>query len=118
VHTNVTAEPEQFFRFVRASHSDGDPHQVVVRGFDLRPLSCSCRAGQYGRICHAVLSVVADELEPLAKQRWQEACGETDIREAARVYGQVKRWARAARELTALRSCGYVPARRAQEVVA
>jgi len=61
-----------------------------------------------------VIDVTARELLPIAAQRWQAACGETDIRAAARVLSQVKRWANAAAELASLRSCGYVVARQAE----
>jgi hypothetical protein len=112
-HRNT--EPERLLRFLRASHHDGDPHQVIVRSFDLRPLSCSCRAGAYGRLCHATISVTAEDLEPIALERWQRACGEVDIRQAATVLSQVRKWARAARELQTLRTSGYflTPAGRA-----
>jgi hypothetical protein len=117
---NSSVEAEQLLRFMRASHSDGDPHQVIVRSFDLRPLSCSCRAGQFGRLCWAVVDVTAVNLLPLARQRWLQACGQTDIRAAARVLSQVRRWANAAAELASLRSCDCVvtTARRQQEIVA
>lgn len=108
------AAPEQLLRFRRASHSDGADHQIIVRSFDLRPLSCSCRAGQYGRLCWAVVDVTRTELLPIARERWQQACGETEIRTAARVLSAVNRWQKAAAELAALRSCGYVPVRHAE----
>ena len=38
-----------------------------------------------------------------ARQRWQEACGEVDIRAAAAVLTQTRKWAAAALELQALR---------------
>jgi len=42
-----------------------------------------------------------------ARQRWQQACCETDIRAAAAVVRQTCKWAAAALELQSLRSCGY-----------
>jgi len=91
----------------RQSHHDGPEHIVQVDAATLRPLSCTCLAGQHGRLCWAVIDVTQRDLTGLAKERWQQACGMDEIAEAARVLAQVRRWAAAARELAALRSCGY-----------
>jgi len=85
----------------------GPTHVIRVDANTLRPLSCTCEAGRRGRLCWAVIRATADQLEPIADQRWRQALGEVDIRAAAAVVVQVRKWARAARELEALRSCDY-----------
>jgi hypothetical protein len=93
--------------FTRPSRHAGPDHRITVEPTTLRPLSCTCQAGRRGLLCWAVIDVTATELVPIAYQRWQQACGETDIRTAAAVVGQTRRWAAAARELRSLHSCGY-----------
>lgn len=93
--------------FTRPSRHAGPEHIVRVDDVTLRPLSCSCEAGRRGKLCHAVISVTAADLEPLARRRWAEAKGVAEITAAAALVGQVRRWARAAAELQALRPCGY-----------
>ena len=94
--------------FTRPSRHAGPDHRITVDPTTLRPLSCTCQAGQHGHLCWAVIEVTATELVPIATQRWRQGCGETDIRAAAAVVGQTRKWAAAARELQSLRSCGYV----------
>jgi hypothetical protein len=94
--------------FSRPSRHAGPDHRITVDPTTLRPLGCTCQAGLHGLLCWAVIDVTASELAPLALLRWQQACGETDIRAAAAVVGQTRKWAAAARELQSLRSCGYV----------
>jgi hypothetical protein len=94
--------------FTYPSRHAGPAHIVRVDTDSLRPLSCTCEAGRHGKLCWAVIRVAAAELEALADRRWRAACGEVDIRHAADVVVQVRKWARAARELESLRSCGYV----------
>jgi hypothetical protein len=94
--------------FVRPSRHAGPDHHITVDSITLRPLSCTCQAGRRGLLCWAVIEVTATELVPVATHRWQQACGETDIRAAAAVVGQTRKWAAATRELQSLRSCGYV----------
>lgn len=95
--------------FTYPSRHAGPAHIVRIDADTLRPFSCSCEAGRRQRLCWAVIRVAASELETLADRRWRQACGETDIRRAAYVLTQVRKWATAARELESLRSCGYVP---------
>ena len=94
--------------FTRPSRHAGPDHRITIDAATLRPLSCTCQAGRRGLLCWAVIEVTATELVPLACQRWQQACGETDIRAAAAVVSRTRNWAAAARELQSLRSCGYV----------
>jgi hypothetical protein len=94
--------------FTRPSRHAGPDHHITVDPTTLRPLSCTCQAGRHGLLCWAVIDVTATELVPIAYQHWQQACGETDIRAAAAVVGQTRRWAAAARELQSLHSCGYL----------
>jgi hypothetical protein len=94
--------------FTRPSRHAGPTHRITVDPTTLRPLSCTCQAGRRGLLCWAVIEITATELVPVACQRWQQACGETDIRAAAAVVGQTRKWAAAACELQSLRSCGYV----------
>jgi hypothetical protein len=89
--------------FVRPSRHDGPDHHITVDAATLRPLSCSCQAGRHGQLCWAVIDVTATELVWRARQRWQAACGETDIRAAAAVLAQTRKWAAAALELQAVR---------------
>ena len=91
--------------FTRPSRHAGPDHYISVDPTTLRPLSCTCQAGRHGLLCWAVIDITASEL---ALQHWREACGETDIRAAASIVGQTRKWAAAARELQSLRSCGYV----------
>jgi hypothetical protein len=88
----------------RPSRHAGPDHHITVDGTTLRPLSCTCQAGQHGLLCWAVVDATANELVPIARQRWQQAGGETDIRAAAGVLVQTRKWAAAARELQLLRS--------------
>jgi hypothetical protein len=94
--------------FTRPSRHAGPVHRITVDPATLRPLSCTCQAGRRGLLCWAVIEVTATELVPIAVQYWQQACGETDIRAAAAVVSQTRKWATAARELQSLGSCGYV----------
>jgi hypothetical protein len=94
--------------FTRPSRHAGPDHRITVDPATLRPLTCTCQAGRRGLLCWAVIEVTATELVPIALQHWQQACGETDIRAAAAVVGQTRKWAAAARELQSLRSCGCV----------
>ena len=77
----------------------GPPHDVTVDSTTLRPLSCTCDAGSRGWLCWAVIDIAANELVPIAEHRWRAACGETDIRAAARVLMRTRSWSAAAREL-------------------
>lgn len=79
--------------FVRPSRHDGPDHRITVDGTTLRPLSCSCQAGRHSQLCWAVIDVTATELVWRAHQRWQDACGEVDIRAAAAVLSQTHKWA-------------------------
>ena len=88
----------------RPSRHAGPAHHITVDSATLRPLSCTCQAGRHGLLCWAVIDVTATELVPTARQRWQDACGEVDIRAAAVVLTQTRKWAAAARELQALRA--------------
>lgn len=94
--------------FARPSRHDGPDHHIIVDATMLRPLSCTCQAGRHGQLCWAVIDVTATQLAPIARQRWQQACGETDIRAAAAVVTQTRKWATAALELQSLRSSEYV----------
>ncbi|MBV9327463.1 MAG: hypothetical protein JO352_27295 [Chloroflexi bacterium] len=94
--------------FSRPSRHAGPDHRITVDPTTLRPLSCTCQAGRRGLLCWAVIEVTATALVPIALRHWQQACGETDIRAAAAVVGQTRKWAAAALELQSLRSCGYV----------
>jgi hypothetical protein len=94
--------------FTRPSRHAGPDHSITVDPATLRPLTCTCQAGRRGLLCWAVIEVTATELVPIALLHWQQACGETDIRTAATIVGQTRKWASAARELQSLRSCGYV----------
>ncbi|HEY1296618.1 MAG TPA: hypothetical protein VGJ60_26365 [Chloroflexota bacterium] len=89
--------------FVRPSRHAGPDHRISVDAATLRPLSCTCQAGQHGHLCWAVIDITATELVWRARQRWQEACGEVDIRAAAAVLARARKWAAAALELQALR---------------
>ena len=94
--------------FTRPSRHAGPDHHITVDATTLRPMSCTCQAGRHGRLCWAVIDITATELVPIARQRWQEACGQTEICAAAVVFGRTRKWAAAARELQALQSSGYV----------
>ena len=86
--------------FMRPSRSGDAPHQVYVDPVSLRPIRCTCRAGQRDVVCWAALQVAVDELLPIARLRWAQAHGMTELEEAAAVYGQVlRRRAAAARVL-------------------
>lgn len=51
-------------------------------------------------MCWAALQVAVDELLPIARKRWAQAHGMTELEQAAAVYGQVlRRRAAAARVL-------------------
>jgi hypothetical protein len=94
------AEPIQF---TRPSRSGGADHVVTVSGDDLCPTSCTCLAGQNGRVCWAALEVGADDtgdLRCIALDRIQRAEGLEALTEACRVYALViKRRAKAAAEI-------------------
>jgi hypothetical protein len=94
--------------FTRPSRHAGLDHRITVDPTTLRPLSCTCEAGRRGLLCWAVIEIAARDLEPVARQRWAEACGMDEITAAARVLAHVRKWRNAARELQSLRSCGYV----------
>lgn len=102
------ATPRPVLSFTRPSRSGGLAHQVLVDADTLRPLSCSCAAGRHGHVCHAVLSVATDDLPAIARQRWLDARGMTQLEIAARVLVLTRHWSAQARELAALRSSGYV----------
>jgi hypothetical protein len=89
--------------FTRPSRTGGAPHVVTVSGADLCPESCTCPAGQLGRVCWASLEVGADydgALRCLALERIRQAEGLAALTEAARVYGLVvRRRAKAAAEI-------------------
>lgn len=73
---HVTARPAPLppvLVFARPSRSSGRPHRVVVNARTLRPLSCSCQAGQRGIVCWAALEVAADECLAEAVRRHLEA---------------------------------------------
>ena len=94
--------------FVRPSRHAGPDHHITIDAATLRPLSCTCQAGRHGRLCWAVIDITATELVPIARQRWQDACGQTENCAAARVFSRTRKWATAARELQSLQSSGYV----------
>jgi len=119
MHANRTAtRVAPSLAFTRPSRHDGPSHIVRVDDITLRPLSCSCEAGRHGRLCWAVISVAASDLEPLAQKRWVGAKGVDEITAAAHVVTMVRRWANAARELQALRPCGYTVTDRGLEAIA
>ncbi len=105
--TTTVASARAALAFTRPSRHDGPEHIVRVGSTTLRPLSCCCEAGRRGKLCWAVVSVAASDLEPLARKRWAEAKGVDEITAAARVVGQCRKWAAAARELESLRSIPY-----------
>jgi hypothetical protein len=75
--------------FERPSRSADSPHRISVDAVSLRPLSCTCRAGQRDIVCWAALQVAVDDVLPIARQRWLDARGIADLECAAAVYGQV-----------------------------
>src|SRR5262245_49228080 len=77
--------------FVRPSRSGDAAHKVFVDPVSLRPMRCTCLAGRHDIVCWAALQVAADELLPIARQRWAQARGVTDAEHAAAVYAQVVR---------------------------
>jgi hypothetical protein len=87
----------------RPGRSGGADHVVSVSGDDLCPESCSCLAGQNGRVCWASLEVGADydgALRGLALERVRRAEGLLALTAACRVYGRVvRRRAQAAAEI-------------------
>ena len=86
--------------FARKSRTGGVPHQVSVDSSSLRPLHCTCPAGQRDIVCWAALQVAVDDLLPIARHRWAKARGMTELEYAAAIYGQVlRRRAAAARVL-------------------
>jgi hypothetical protein len=91
-------------QFTRPSRSGGPDHVVTVSD-DLCPVSCTCVAGQNGRVCWASLEVGADydgALRCLALERIQQAEGLVALTAAARTYGTVVRnRTRAAAEIAA-----------------
>ena len=94
------AEP---ITFTRPSRTGGAAHVVSVSADDLCPISCTCLAGQNGRVCWASLEVGADydgALRTLALERVQQAEGLAALTAACRVYGLVvRRRAKAAAEI-------------------
>jgi len=73
---------------------------VTVNAATLRPIGCTCAAGQHATVCWAALQVAIDELVPIALARWAQTCGFLELEAAAAVYGQVlPRRAAAARVL-------------------
>jgi hypothetical protein len=112
MHSNSKAA----LAFTRPSRHNGPEHIVRVDAASLRPFACTCEAGRRGLLCHAVIATTATDLLPIARQRWERACGQDEIEAAAHVLVQVRKWAAAARELQALRSCGYVPVKPQPEV--
>jgi hypothetical protein len=112
----VPASPASL-AFVRPSRHAGSDHVVQVDSASLRPLSCTCLAGQHGRLCWAVVDVAARDLQPIAHTRWAAACGYAEIEAAARVLVQVRKWAHAARELQALRPIPYIVTDRGRSAV-
>jgi hypothetical protein len=89
--------------FTRPSRSSGAAHVVTVSGDDLCPISCTCLAGQNGRVCWASLEIGADydgALRTLALERIRQAEGQVALTAACRVYGLVvRRRAKAAAEI-------------------
>jgi hypothetical protein len=89
--------------FTRPSRTGGAVHVVTVSSDDLCPISCTCLAGQNGRVCWASLEIGADydgALRSLALARVRAAEGLVALTAACRVYGLVvKRRAKAAAEL-------------------
>jgi hypothetical protein len=75
--------------FTRTCLSDPD-HQVTVDAAALRPISCTCEDGRSGWLCWAVIDVAACELVPIAYDRWRRACGEREIRAAARLVARTR----------------------------
>ena len=94
------AEP---ITFTRPSRTGGAAHVVSVSVDDLCPISCTCLAGQNGRVCWASLEIGADydgALRTLALERVRRAEGLGALTAACRVYGLVvKRRAKAAAEI-------------------
>ena len=90
--------------FERPSRSGDAPHRVSVDPVSLRPIHCTCRAGQRDVVCWAALQVAVEELLPIARQRWAQAHGMTELEEAAAVYGQVLRRRAAAARVLAQRA--------------
>lgn len=122
-----------YLRFTRPSRHGAAPHRVTVDARTLRPVGCSCRAGQFAIVCHAALSVAIDELVPIALARWTVAKGFLELEAAAALYGRTLRYRATAAALLAQRCehdarevehwrdpdapCGYVVVK-PEEVVA
>lgn len=84
---------------IHRAREGGPNHHVSVDAATLRPLSCTRPSGQRGQLCWAVIDLAATDLVPLAYQRWQQACGDMDIRAAAPVIAQTRKRAASARQL-------------------
>lgn len=102
--TSATHTGVDYLRFTRPSRSGRAPHQVLVDGPTLRPISCSCAAGVHDTVCWAALQVAIDELVPIALARWAQACGFLELEQAAAVYGQALRRRAAAAHVVAERA--------------
>lgn len=91
--------------FARPSRSGGPDHRVSVNAVSLRPLSCTCPAGQRDIVCWAALEVARDECYAEAARRWQAAKGflSREFAEAARVLGKAARRRRIAIAVLAAR---------------
>src|SRR5262245_1860246 len=97
---SIAKSTRQPLVFTRRSRSGGAPHQVSVDPATLRPLHCTCPAGQRDIVCWAALQVAVNDLLPIARQRWARARGMTELEDAAATYGHVlRRRASAARVL-------------------
>jgi hypothetical protein len=97
---SIAKSARQPLVFVRKARSGSAPHQVSVDSTTLRPLHCTCPAGQRDIVCWAALQVAVNDLLPIARQRWSRARGMTQLEDAAAIYGQVlRRRAAAARVL-------------------
>jgi hypothetical protein len=97
----MTAQP---LTFTRPSRSGGLAHQVRIDADTLRPISCTCRAGQNGLVCWASLEVAAGgELHAIARRRWTEARGLSQLERSAALFAAVVRRARKASRELALR---------------
>jgi hypothetical protein len=97
--------------FTRPSRSGGPDHQVRVDADTLRPISCTCRAGQRGLVCWASLEVAAGGgLHAIARQRWTAARGVSQLERSAALFAAVVRRARkASRELALRNAVGTDP---------
>jgi hypothetical protein len=103
VRSQSTHQGVDYLRFVRPSRHGLAPHRVLVDAASLRPVGCSCKAGQFDVVCHAALSVAIDELVPIALARWTVARGFVELETAAALYGRALRYRAAAAQVLAQR---------------